>query len=630
MQSARRGGEFDYDFFGGACEQTNQTMEEPTIGKFVSALSWAMMDAVAKTIDPIAPAWSRIVPLIGAPPKPDDTKGGKKAAAAAVVVKVTRQDLVDQPFLRPPIYTYRSQLAEPKIHEKDAASLKRFLRTAEPMKKEESRVLCGHIRVSSAGDILGPKEMWFEVAPEESRDPMSAFTYLFDRYIGGGTEGSVFAVRRMSDDRPFALKYCTFDHECGIRSQVATFAELKEVMMALETNWSDASEHVSPICSISLTPSMKLILRTPLYGHRTLQCHMAGGIKHAIQCTRQILDALAFMHGSRVAHLDLKPSNIMVESVNPIHLRLVDLGFARVFRMPESEQRLPMTAAKVASPCYRAPEVFREDMDYTEAVDIWSVGCILFEMIMERTAFDVSPSPLEKVPDEPMSSSSHARRMTDQEREYKSDRPVIVSIYNEFRCGTEPGADFSTIFRPEVDTSSSSKDIKTAAVADVESEKTQKRPHVKPVMIKPQTDTPLRNAFLKKAGTVVADLLAQMWTFDPSNRPSASKLLNHPAFSNGDEDDAADLPTPLTPPNQTTYSTSGRPLGPDWVKTPIQQANAAMVKAHSGTPRPLKSAQTAAPTPSTATQRAAYTEAVAAMTKRRMPVKADTCAPMTM
>jgi len=95
----------------------------------------------------------------------------------------------------------------------------------------------------------------------------------------------------------------------------------------------------------------------------------------------QLLRALKFIHSAKVLHRDLKPSNIFVDLDG--HVRIGDFGLARV---PEEEADTPMTGY-VCTRWYRAPELMLCDGTYTSAMDMWSVGCILGELIFGQPLF---------------------------------------------------------------------------------------------------------------------------------------------------------------------------------------------------------------------------------------------------
>jgi len=95
----------------------------------------------------------------------------------------------------------------------------------------------------------------------------------------------------------------------------------------------------------------------------------------------QIASGLFVLHSSNHLHRDLKPQNILLSdcSVDPV-LKLADFGFARA--LPEQD----MAATVCGSPLYMAPEILRHE-PYDAKADLWSVGAILYELLLGRTPF---------------------------------------------------------------------------------------------------------------------------------------------------------------------------------------------------------------------------------------------------
>uniref|UniRef100_A0A8D2Q7I2 mitogen-activated protein kinase n=1 Tax=Varanus komodoensis TaxID=61221 RepID=A0A8D2Q7I2_VARKO len=91
----------------------------------------------------------------------------------------------------------------------------------------------------------------------------------------------------------------------------------------------------------------------------------------------QMLKGLKYIHSSGIIHRDLKPGNLAVNE--DCELKILDFGLAR---HTDSEM-----TGYVVTRWYRAPEVILNWMHYTQTVDIWSVGCIMAEMITGRPLF---------------------------------------------------------------------------------------------------------------------------------------------------------------------------------------------------------------------------------------------------
>uniref|UniRef100_UPI00358ED497 extracellular signal-regulated kinase 2-like isoform X3 n=1 Tax=Myxine glutinosa TaxID=7769 RepID=UPI00358ED497 len=96
----------------------------------------------------------------------------------------------------------------------------------------------------------------------------------------------------------------------------------------------------------------------------------------------QILKATKYIHSGNVIHRDLKPSNILLDS--QCSVRLCDFGLARSLGQIEDEH-CGLTQY-VVTRWYRAPEIFL-GCQYTKGVDMWSVGCILGEMLLGKALF---------------------------------------------------------------------------------------------------------------------------------------------------------------------------------------------------------------------------------------------------
>lgn len=98
----------------------------------------------------------------------------------------------------------------------------------------------------------------------------------------------------------------------------------------------------------------------------------------------QLLRGLKFIHSANVIHRDLKPSNILINE--DCHLKIGDFGMARGIASTPASSSLKLTHY-VATRWYRAPEIMLMMDSYNTAVDVWSVGCIMAEMIQRKHLF---------------------------------------------------------------------------------------------------------------------------------------------------------------------------------------------------------------------------------------------------
>ncbi|XP_051953005.1 mitogen-activated protein kinase 12-like isoform X2 [Xyrauchen texanus] len=91
----------------------------------------------------------------------------------------------------------------------------------------------------------------------------------------------------------------------------------------------------------------------------------------------QMLRGLKYIHAAGIIHRDLKPGNLAINE--ECELKILDFGLAR---QADSEM-----TGYVVTRWYRAPEVILNWMHYTQTVDIWSVGCIMAEMLLGKPLF---------------------------------------------------------------------------------------------------------------------------------------------------------------------------------------------------------------------------------------------------
>ncbi|KAJ1356863.1 Mitogen-activated protein kinase pmk-2 [Parelaphostrongylus tenuis] len=91
----------------------------------------------------------------------------------------------------------------------------------------------------------------------------------------------------------------------------------------------------------------------------------------------QVLRGLKYIHSAGIVHRDLKPSNIAVNEFGDV--KILDFGLART-----TDHEM---TGYVSTRWYRAPEIMLNWMHYTQTVDVWSVGCILAELVSGKPMF---------------------------------------------------------------------------------------------------------------------------------------------------------------------------------------------------------------------------------------------------
>ncbi|CAJ2664231.1 unnamed protein product [Trifolium pratense] len=95
---------------------------------------------------------------------------------------------------------------------------------------------------------------------------------------------------------------------------------------------------------------------------------------------KQLLEGVKYLHDNWILHRDLKTSNILLNKDG--HLKICDFGMSRQYGSP-----LKQYTSLVVTLWYRAPELLLGAKKYSKAIDMWSVGCIMAELLSKEPLF---------------------------------------------------------------------------------------------------------------------------------------------------------------------------------------------------------------------------------------------------
>jgi eukaryotic-like serine/threonine-protein kinase len=219
--------------------------------------------------------------------------------------------------------------------------------------------------------------------PVQVLRPALAARYEIEREIGSGYASTVYLARDLRHDRHVALKALratsdtpTIDEARFVR-EIRLLARLQHPFI-LPLHDSGHVEEVIYYVAPYVTGES---LRQRLERERKLP------LEDALRIAREAADALDCAHRSGIIHRDIKPENILLSGGHPI---IADFGVARAvdaFRGTRLTQPGAQALQALAAGAYMSPEQLRGDRELDSRTDIFSLGCVVYEMLAGTPAF---------------------------------------------------------------------------------------------------------------------------------------------------------------------------------------------------------------------------------------------------
>ncbi|OHT05671.1 CMGC family protein kinase [Tritrichomonas foetus] len=212
----------------------------------------------------------------------------------------------------------------------------------------------------------------------EELDYVTGGRYLFQKILGHGAYGVVYAATDLETNQSVAVKQVTHIFD--------TYLDAQRMCREIKILANLQHENITNLIDVCANPDYKKFnsiifvvdlmdadLYKIIYSQQRLQ------IDHRKYFMYQILRGLKYIHSAEVIHRDLKPSNLLVNE--NCDLKICDFGLARVVQKNED------IGEYVTTRWYRAPEVLLNYEHTDTSLDIWAVGCIFAELILRKPLF---------------------------------------------------------------------------------------------------------------------------------------------------------------------------------------------------------------------------------------------------
>ncbi|KAG1668886.1 hypothetical protein FOA52_016055 [Chlamydomonas sp. UWO 241] len=243
------------------------------------------------------------------------------------------------------------------------------LKEAAPKKEEvfEGRLVEGSLK--SGGQTLQ--------ATSGSGANKQTFNYSTDRIVGNGSFGVVFQATCLETGEPVAIKKVLQDKRFKNRElQIMKMLDHPNVVK-LQHCFYSTTEKDETYLHLVLEYVPDTVYRISKHYAKNNQRMPNIFVK---LYAYQMLRSLGYIHREGICHRDIKPQNLLVNTESHC-LKLCDFGSAK--QLVKGEPNI----SYICSRYYRAPELIFGATDYTSAIDVWSVGCVVAELMLGQPLF---------------------------------------------------------------------------------------------------------------------------------------------------------------------------------------------------------------------------------------------------
>ena len=203
--------------------------------------------------------------------------------------------------------------------------------------------------------------------------------YRFERELGTGGMATVYLAYDLRHHRNVALKVVREDISAGLGSE----RFLREIRLAASLH----HPHILPLydsgeadgCLYYVMPVAEgESLRDRLVRETSLP------VADAVQLAREVADALDYAHRHDVVHRDIKPENILLHEG---HALITDFGIGKALSTAAPGAALTQIGLAVGTPMYMSPEQAGGEPNLDGRSDLYSLGCVLYEMLTGTPPF---------------------------------------------------------------------------------------------------------------------------------------------------------------------------------------------------------------------------------------------------
>ncbi|HEX9055287.1 MAG TPA: serine/threonine-protein kinase, partial [Gemmatimonadales bacterium] len=205
--------------------------------------------------------------------------------------------------------------------------------------------------------------------------------YTIERELGQGGMATVFLAQDVRLGRAVAIKLL----DPALTSTIGVERFLREIAITARLN----HPHILSLIESGQEGGLVYYVMPHIEGESLrdrLRREPPISVGGAAWIAREVADALTYAHGRGVIHRDIKPENILLSDG---HAWVADFGIARAIETCADSvgKALTVTGLPIGTPAYMSPEQVEGRPDVDGRSDVYSLGCVLFELLTGRPPF---------------------------------------------------------------------------------------------------------------------------------------------------------------------------------------------------------------------------------------------------
>ena len=238
--------------------------------------------------------------------------------------------------------------------------------------------------------------------------------YRLSRELGGGGMAKVYVADDPALGRRVVVKVLAPDLAAGV--------DIDRFKREIQVAGSLHHPRIVPVLSAGQSGDELLYYTMPFIEGESLRALIDRerqlSLDQALAITRDVADALEYAHAQNIVHRDIKPGNILIERESGRAV-VTDFGIARAIERAADISTVTSTGFTLGTPTYMSPEQAGAEKEIDGRSDIYSLGCVLYEMLAGTPPF-VAPTARALI----------ARHMTEPP-------PSILVVRPELRADTQ-------------------------------------------------------------------------------------------------------------------------------------------------------------------------------------------------